>query len=419
MRMIVWEDTSLARLGPLSETRPVFELRCGAVSLIERQRRWLEPDAMAVLVPPERAALHRFCRPNRPVNERLAGDGEQVVLVNGRWLAPLDLLADLDEPHAGLVGAQLAYLVLPASVELEVDSLARTVAAWRETLPNRPAGGAMIDYPWDLVQNNAWALGEDERWWRTHCEAAHVQGVTVQGPPERLLADPAARLEPLVLVDTTRGPVLIDRGAVVEAFSRLEGPCYVGPGAQVLGARVRASSLGPHCRVGGEVESSLLHGYCNKAHGGFLGHSYVGEWVNLGAGTQTCDLRNDYTTVRVRLGAEEIDTGLLKVGVALGDYTRVGSGTLLNCGVVIGACCHLLPGGLLRGEVPPFCAVLNGGLRERVVLGKLFTGLERAMARRGCRWTEEHAEMLLALFQDTEPRRQELLCQRSSRRTSA
>src|SRR5205823_10478880 len=123
-----------------------------------------------------------------------------------------------------------------------------------------------------------------------------------------------ALTEPLVVVDTTRGPVLVDRGAEVQAFSRLEGPCYVGPETQVLGARVRASSFGPQCRVGGEVEGTVLQGYSNKAHDGFLGHSYLGEWVNLGAGTQVSALRVDYGPISVTTAKQELHSGLMQVG---------------------------------------------------------------------------------------------------------
>jgi UDP-N-acetylglucosamine diphosphorylase/glucosamine-1-phosphate N-acetyltransferase len=268
----------------------------------------------------------------------------------------------------------------------------------------------MIDHPWDLVEHNARALEQDGRHWQTHRPAVAPAGPSVQGPANRFLADPTARVEPLVLIDTTKGPVMLDRGAVVQAFSRLEGPCYVGPDTHVLAGRVKGSSLGPHCRIGGEVGSSIVHGFSNKAHEGFLGHSYLGEWVNLGAGTQTSDLRNDYAPVRVSLAGEVIDTGLLKVGAVVGDYTRTGVATLLNCGTVVGACCHLVPGGgLLQGEVPAFCTALNGILRERVGFGKLFLGLERAMARRGCRWTQDYEEFLLALFERTATQRRALL----------
>ena len=101
-----------------------------------------------------------------------------------------------------------------------------------------------------------------------------------------------------MVADTTGGPVVIDREAVVTAFTRLEGPCYIGPRTQVHGAKIRAgTTLGPDCRIGGEVEASIVQGHSNKYHDGFLGHAYLGEWVNLGAGTQNSDLRNDYGEV--------------------------------------------------------------------------------------------------------------------------
>src|SRR5205807_7600545 len=130
---------------------------------------------------------------------------------------------------------------------LTAGNLAQTVAGWRHLLPTRAVGGAMIDHPWDLVQNNARALEQDERHWRTHREAAPLGGVTVQGPAERLLADPTARIEPMALIDTTTGPVLVDRGAVVQAFSRLQGPCYIGAGTRVLAGRLSGASIGPAC----------------------------------------------------------------------------------------------------------------------------------------------------------------------------
>src|SRR5437763_1256292 len=152
---------------------------------------------------------------------------------------------------------------------------------------------------------------------------------------------------PLV-ADTTQGPVMVNAHAVVTSFTRLEGPCYVGPYTQIQGAKIRpGTTLGPQCRVGGEVEASIIHGHSNKYHEGFLGHSYVGEWVNLGAGTSNSDLRNDYGEVTVTVAGRRVPTGLTKVGCFLGDHTKTGLGTLLNTGTNAGAFCNLLPGGLL------------------------------------------------------------------------
>src|SRR5262249_20122520 len=134
-------------------------------------------------------------------------------------------------------------------------------------------------------------------------DAAHA---AVIGPRERLYVHATARVEPHVVVDTTRGPVVLDAEAVVQAFSRIEGPCYVGPQTQLLGAKVRGCTFGPVCRIGGEVEAAVVQGYSNKYHDGYLGHSYVGEWVNLGAGTQTSDLRNDYGPVSLTVAGQKV-----------------------------------------------------------------------------------------------------------------
>src|SRR5204862_781774 len=139
------------------------------------------------------------------------------------------------------------------------------------------------------------------------------------------------------------GPVIIDREARVKAFSRLEGPCYIGSKTWVLGAKVSSSTIGPVCRIGGEVEASIVHGFSNKAHEGFLGHSYVGEWVNLAAGTQVGDLRNDYGMVRCTINGQRLPTGLTKVGAFFGDHAKTGLNPLINTGSVFGAFCQLLP----------------------------------------------------------------------------
>jgi UDP-N-acetylglucosamine diphosphorylase / glucose-1-phosphate thymidylyltransferase / UDP-N-acetylgalactosamine diphosphorylase / glucosamine-1-phosphate N-acetyltransferase / galactosamine-1-phosphate N-acetyltransferase len=188
-------------------------------------------------------------------------------------------------------------------------------------------------------------------------------------------------------------------------------------GTHVRGARLSGSSIGPHCRVSGEVEASIFQGYANKAHEGFLGHSYVGAWVNLGAGTQVSDLRNDYAPVRVSIAGEEVDTGLIKVGAFLGDHTKTGLGTLLNSGTVIGAFCHLLPWNtLLPKVIPSFCAFWLGQLQERADFRQLFGTAAAVLHRRGALWTDEHAEFFLTLYERTARERRAILCPDGRRR---
>jgi UDP-N-acetylglucosamine diphosphorylase/glucosamine-1-phosphate N-acetyltransferase len=262
----------------------------------------------------------------------------------------------------------------------------------------------MVNRLWDLVSGNGEQIAHD---FRQLADLAHAgyrpEGMQVVGPSDRLLLDPSAQLDPLVVADTRGGPVVVARDAVVTAFSRLEGPCFVGPGTQVFGARVRAgTTLGPHCRIGGEVEASIVHGFSNKYHDGFLGHSYLGEWVNLGAGTQTSDLRLDYAPVRVRLHGDSVPTGSTKVGSFLGDHVKSGLGTLLNSGTVAGPFAQLLPNGrLLPRDVPAFGRCGPHGLAELTDLEELFGVAATVMKRRGLTFTSAHRALYQSVHAQT------------------
>ncbi len=250
----------------------------------------------------------------------------------------------------------------------------------------------------------------DGRWWQTHVPSAAIEGVTILGSKGEVHIDPTARVEPLVLIDTRKGPVIIDREAQIQAFSRLEGPCYIGPATQVFAGRIKGSSIGPQCRIGGEVEASIVHGHSNKAHDGFLGHSYIGEWVNLGAGTQTSDLRNDYAKVTMVVEGQKVDTGLLKVGSFIGDHTKTSINTLFNTGSMCGPFAMLVATGtLLPRSLPAFCQVSQHRMTERTDLGQTFRTAKAMMARRQVSWTEDHAEFYLDLYERTTEERRKAL----------
>jgi UDP-N-acetylglucosamine diphosphorylase/glucosamine-1-phosphate N-acetyltransferase len=221
----------------------------------------------------------------------------------------------------------------------------------------------------------------------------------------------------MVVADTTKGPIIIDREAVVQSFTRLEGPCYVGPKSWVVGGKVRDTTIGPVCRVGGEVEASILHGYTNKYHDGFLGHSYVGEWVNLAAGTQTSDLRNDYGKVVVTVNGEKVHTNRTKVGSFIGDHTKTGLCTLLNTGSVIGAFCNLLPAaGYLPRYIPSFCTFWNGQIVEGPELTEVVSTAATVMRRRDCELTSLQAAFFRHLREQTAWLRRQVMQESEQRR---
>ncbi len=191
----------------------------------------------------------------------------------------------------------------------------------------------------DIVARNAEHVARD-----FHAEQAkaalsnrHLTTAALVGPADRLFIHETARVDPYTVFDTTNGPISIAAGAWVQPFTRIEGPSSIGRETQLFRANLRGGvTIGPNCRIGGEVEASIVHGFSNKYHEGFLGHAYVGEWVNLGAITSNSDLRNDYGEVYVPLGGDPVGTGQAKVGCFIGDHTRTGLGSMLNTGTAIG-----------------------------------------------------------------------------------
>lgn len=410
MRVCSFEDPGVLFLEPLTLTRPAFDLLCGAFSLLERQRRHFRATALAALVRPPLVDLCRLAHPDLPVNDEAWLQAGPAVLVNARWLPPAADYAGPEEPHVGLADEQVAYVLPPQVPDYAAASLAEHLDYWKRTLPQRPAGGGMMRYPWDLVTHNADVLCRDFPDGSNPGLPAQAEHVQVVGPRDRLFVAASAVLEPAVVADTRHGPVVIDREAVVQAFTRLEGPCYVGPQTWVVGANVRGSTLGPQCRIGGEVEASIVHGYSNKYHDGFLGHSYLGEWVNFGAGTHTSDLRNDYGPVSVTIAGRKIATGLTKVGSFVGDHTKTGLSTLLNTGTAVGAFANLLPSGsLLPRVIPSFCAYMHGQIVERPDLRQAFTTAATVLQRRGRTWLPVHQEFFLGLYDTTMPERRQVI----------
>ena len=151
-----------------------------------------------------------------------------------------------------------------------------------------------------------------------------------------------------MVFDTRGGPVVLEQGVEVRGGgTRLEGPLWVGAGTRLLGGTIRGSALGPRCTVRGELATSAFLGFANKAHDGFVGHSVVGRWVNLGAGTITSNLKNTYGLVRLAPGDANVATGRMFLGSLIGDHAKTAIGTLLATGTVIGT------GASVFGDVRP------------------------------------------------------------------
>ena len=419
MRVCLFEDRDVGNLEPLVWTRPAFELLSGCTSLARKQCRFFQASEVGALVRPYLAGLCQEQQPSMHWNDPAWLASERTIMVNARWLPPAEFIATLSEPCVGLIDDEVVFAI----VEPEhlagccTGTIDDCVEVWKRAYPSVQAGGRLIRYLWELVQINATQIRDDQQRFSVPRQESAVK-VAVVGPAHQLTIDPRARLDPMVVADCTRGPIIIDQDAVVTAFSRLEGPCFIGRGTHVLGARIRAgTTLGPQCRVGGEVEASILQGFSNKYHDGFLGHSYVGEWVNFGAGTNNSDLRNDYGVIAVPVRGEPVNTGLTKVGCFIGDHTKTGLGTLLNSGSSVGICCNLLPAGqLLPKYFPSFCSWWNSTLTANANISSLMRTAAEVMARRECQFTEGHAALYQSVFERTADERRRMILETEGRR---
>jgi UDP-N-acetylglucosamine diphosphorylase/glucosamine-1-phosphate N-acetyltransferase len=174
-----------------------------------------------------------------------------------------------------------------------------------------------------------------------------------------------------------------------------------------VGGKIReGTGIGPVCRIGGELEKSIFLGYSNKYHEGFLGHSYVGEWVNLGALTTNSDLKNNYGSIKVMVDGSLIDTGLAKVGAFLGDHVKTGIGTLLNTGISIGFSSNLFGGGMINQRQIPAFFWGSTETEEEYKLDKAIQTAQAVMKRRKTELSQEEADLFKKIFQLTEKERE-------------
>jgi UDP-N-acetylglucosamine diphosphorylase/glucosamine-1-phosphate N-acetyltransferase len=314
--------------------------------------------------------------------------GDLVLLVNGRALMMPDL-ASAFEP--GWRGAYMSNGTVVAAAVGRQDAGALEAAIGSAIdggifsgLPIREVEADFINFPWDLVNMNGEEIENDSR--LLGLEGIHSSvpdGVLLVNEPSISLGE-GVSLAPGVVLDASEGPIHIADDATIMANSSLMGPLSVGEGSIIkMGSKIYGeTSIGPVCKIGGEVAETIVHGYANKQHEGFVGHSYLGEWVNLGAGTETSDLKNNYSTVKVRLDDETLDTGEMFVGLYMGDHSKCGIGTIFNTGSVVGACCNVFGAGYPPKFIPSFAWGGSAGFEE-YDLDRALETAGRAMRRRG------------------------------------
>lgn len=393
MNVAVVEDSGFARLLPLTWLRATFELRLGRRTLIEKLRD--EFGAIhALLTRPLLADVLAARQPTAP-----SQPNADWLVLNGRALLDAAGVVQLRPNAVWTLGDQFVAARVSAekfaALRPETCLSASALLAWHAGLiaAAPPAGLNLVEYPWDLIALNGRELRRELRGGSQH-------GRVYAGA--HLLNEPAieigagAVVKPGVVLDAENGPICIDVDAQIQPNAVLEGPCYVGPRTIIRpGAVIREnSSIGPMCRVGGEIEGSIFQGFGNKQHDGFLGHSFVSSWVNLGADTITSDLKNTYGTVRVSLNGKSVESGQTFVGSFVGEHAKTGIGTILPTGCVIGAAANVFTRAPVPKFVPSFAWLTDAGLEDYRV-EKAVEIARTVMGRRKLTLSEPEAELIM------------------------
>lgn len=356
--------------APFAGVRPIAELRAGAFLIRERWRRLVNADPAGVISP----ATPKFADVGSlPVVDRASVVGPAIVARS--TFAPIGMDLPLAPGVTALTasGTTVAWLVSPGQPwtgpEAAVDGF--------------EIRGLLLDQTADLIAACERLLEDDCATFRDDIGGTVPPGCVVLGDPSGLVVRTAS-VEPHVVFDVRKGAIVLEADSVVRAGTRLEGPLYVGSHSWLLGGAIRHSVIGPHCRVHGELSTSVLLGYANKSHDGFVGHSVIGQWANLGAGTITSNLKNTYGQIRLELPNGRLETGRSLLGSLIGDHAKTGIGALLSTGTVIGAGANVLAGRLPR-FIKPFLWDQN----QLVTRDGFVTIARRVMPRRGVEVTAE------------------------------
>ncbi|MFO7810180.1 MAG: putative sugar nucleotidyl transferase [Candidatus Delongbacteria bacterium] len=395
-KIVLFEDAGYKNFGPLTRTRPVFELRDGTYSIRERYSKiFKEYD------------FYFFYRKSfDPMIKRLGlkgmtelKDGETFIAVNARILPNKNFIKyfDVIEKQKSRLSADdsgnLMTGIFKSKSEF-VESVKKGVKTRVKPILE------LIQYPWDLVnytgewiKNDVELQKKENKWIKPK-----IAGVTIVNKEEVYISS-SAKVAAGTVIDASKGPVIIDDKAEVMYNSVILGPAYIGKRSKIkIGTKIYGNtSIGDVCKIGGEIESSIIHGYSNKQHEGFLGHSYIGEWCNIGADTNNSDLKNNYSFVKVEINGKLVDTGSLFVGMIMGDHSKTGINTMINTGTVIGVACNVYGEGFPPRYIPDF----RWGGKEKLVkypFNKTIETVRTVMLRRSLELEKGDENVLKKIF---------------------
>jgi UDP-N-acetylglucosamine diphosphorylase/glucosamine-1-phosphate N-acetyltransferase len=396
----IFEDPGYNRLLPLVYMRPTYELRCGITTLRQKLVRCY-PGVPATLH--SRGYLNDLVRqqnPGIPVNSVPAPN---CLFLNGRVIADESFATQIPIHGEDTVYVQGDTLVAARVSGSTLDRLRAGLPDVLQTadfddIKREEVNVRTINYPWDLVNANGGEITADFRVLTAGIPkkiAGHVHEGVYLVNPDAIFIEEGATVKPGVVLDAEQGPVYIGKNALIFPHVTIEGPACVGEGSRIkAGAKIyECTSIGPVCKVGGEVECSIVHGF-----------AYLGMWVNLGADTNNSDLKNNYGHVRVTINGEQVDSGSVFAGLFIADHSKSAINTMFNTGTVVGVSSNVFGAGFPPKSIPSFAW---GGAGEMSVydLERSLDVARRVMGRRNTVMSAVEEKVFRKVFELTQQER--------------
>ncbi len=404
--LCIFEDRKVENFSPLTLTRPVYGLRCGIDTLGEKISKISRKDVNLLCreyLGPVTSQKNKTLKVNNPGDLKR----KNVLFVNGRVLLfdkeeiPLE-----GEEEMGIQGQDIVYARLNRDTLKKLllssgEKIEETLIQAKQLIKVKEVKANLLEYPWELIKFNGDAIRADFKIkGKSGIEGKVEEGVYLVNPSQIYIGK-GTEVEAGVVLNAKEGPIYIGEKVRIRPPTIIDGPSYIGGGTVIDGAKVREGcSIGPVCRIAGEIEESIFYAYSNKHHDGFIGHAYIGEWVNLGALTTNSDLKNTYGTIKVPIQGTLIDSKDIKVGSFIGDHTKTGIGILLDTGCVIGIACNIFGGGI----IPKFVSSFSWGEEKKWVENRLDKVIEVAklvMNRRGVTQTQADRDLLKKVYELT------------------
>jgi len=338
----IFEDSAALNFEPISLTRPVFDIRYGSFTLNERLKELCNNKVTAFYV---RDSLKELVKKQHSNSLLSYEETSNQVWLNGKAIWTKDLIDRVigSKKSVFIAEGNLVALNLPDDNSVIVN-LIKDFS--KERVPEGIVAHELkvetINYLWDILSN--------------------IKNIVAC---EQKGSNRSFQKYENIVIDESEGPVIIQDNVVVEPFTYLKGPLIIDVGSKILShSRIQNSIIGPGCKIGGEVSGTVFQGWSNKGHYGFLGDSFVGEWVNFGAGATNSNLKNNYKSVLVNVNNNIIDTNSLFIGLFVGDHSKISIGSQINTGTNIGVGCSILAQTFPDTHIPSFSFYNNGNIKN-------------------------------------------------------